>query len=247
MPIDDLPDGLSQRDLHQHGRYQSNKGTALRMNRYSALIFDLDGTLIDSAPDIAAAVNVYMAERGWPELDVAYVEQFIGNGPRRLLLDIFIDKNLPADDATVDDAVQCYIENYRRNPAGKTRFFNHVEEDLHRLHKAGIRLGICTNKPHALTHDILRILKLDEIIDVAMGADAVPACKPDPGHLLAVVERMELEPGAWAYIGDTKVDKKTAEAANAPFFVVPWGGGGDVPVEPHQRLQRLTDLLGHRR
>jgi phosphoglycolate phosphatase len=235
-------------DEHQSRLQQRpNRGTAFRMHRYSALIFDLDGTLIDSAPDIAAAVNVYMVEHGWPELEVDYVEQFIGNGPRRLLLDIFLDKDMPADNATVDAAVRSYIENYRRNPAGKTRFFNTVEEDLHSLHEAGIRLGICTNKPHALTQDILKILKLDGIIDVAMGADAVPACKPDPGHLLAVVERMKLGPGDWAYIGDTKVDKKTAEAANAPFYVVPWGGGEGVPVEPHQRIGRLTDLLTNQR
>ncbi|WP_449415442.1 HAD hydrolase-like protein [Ochrobactrum teleogrylli] len=121
------------------------------MKQYSALIFDLDGTLIDSAPDITAAVNVYMVSKGWPALSVEYVETFIGNGPRRLLKDIFIDQGLPFDDATVDAAVQSYIENYHRNPAEKTRFFSHVREDLQSLHAAGFRLGICTNKPHALT------------------------------------------------------------------------------------------------
>ncbi|MFR0656780.1 HAD hydrolase-like protein, partial [Pantoea sp. SIMBA_079] len=89
-------------------------------------------------------------------------------------------------------AVQSYIENYHRNPAEKTRFFSHVREDLQSLHAAGFRLGICTNKPHALTQEILKILELDRLIEVALGADAVPACKPDPGHLRAVVERMNL-------------------------------------------------------
>ncbi|MBV2143014.1 HAD-IA family hydrolase [Falsochrobactrum sp. TDYN1] len=216
------------------------------MTQYSALIFDLDGTLIDSAPDIAAAVNVYMKDHGWRELDVAYVEKFIGNGPRRLLLDIFIDQGLPSDDATVDAAVKSYIENYHRNPAEKTRFFDHVREDLEGLHKAGFRLGICTNKPHALTQEILKLLKLDHIFDVALGADAVPACKPDPGHLLAVVEQMGLEAKSWAYIGDTNVDRATAKGADATFFVVPWGGGAEVDVEPHQRLTRISDLMNYR-
>lgn len=215
------------------------------MKQYSALIFDLDGTLIDSAPDIAAAVNVYMVSQGWPELEVAYVEKFIGNGPRRLLLDIFIDQDLPHDDATVDAAVKSYIDNYLREPAARTRFFDHVREDLASLREAGFRIGICTNKPHALTQEVLRILALEELIEVALGADAVPACKPDPRHLLAVAEHMGLAEGSFAYIGDTNVDKATAEAAGTTFFVVPWGGGAEVEVGPERRLARLSDLLAY--
>lgn len=213
------------------------------MTQYSAFIFDLDGTLIDSAPDIAAAINVFMVSRGWPELEVGYVEKFIGNGPRRLLLDIFVDKGYPADDQTVDESVRSYIKNYERNPAGHTRFFDHVEEDLKALHSKGYRLGICTNKPHHLTQQILQILELDKIIEVALGADAVPACKPDPRHLIAVADKMGLAEGSWAYIGDSKVDKATASAMDAPFFVVPWGTGPTIEVDQHQRLTRIADLL----
>lgn len=215
------------------------------MKQYSALIFDLDGTLIDSAPDIAAAVNVYMRSNGWPNLEVDYVERFIGNGPRRLLLDIFIDKGLPSDETTVDAAVKSYIDNYKREPANHTQFFPHVREDLRALHAAGFRLGICTNKPHSLTQQILTILGLDSVIEVALGADAVPACKPDPRHLLAVAERMGLAEGSWAYVGDTNVDKATAGAIGAPFFVVPWGTGSSVEVAPEQRLARISDLLAY--
>jgi phosphoglycolate phosphatase len=216
------------------------------MTQYSAFIFDLDGTLIDSAPDIAAAVNVYMVSRGWPELEVGYVEKFIGNGPRRLLLDIFIDKGFPSDDATVDAAVKSYVENYEREPASRTVFFEHVSEDLRALKAAGYRLGICTNKPHNLTQQILKILNLNQIIEVALGADAVPACKPDPRHLIAVADKMGLAEGSYAYIGDSKVDRATALAMDAPFYVVPWGTGPSVEAEPRQRLTRISDLLAVR-
>lgn len=213
------------------------------MNHYAALVFDLDGTLIDSAPDITAAINVYFAQNGWEELEVDFVEQFIGNGPKALLHDIFLEKGLPADEATVDKAVKNYIENYKRQPAKYTRFFNCVKEDLHSLHEAGFRLGICTNKPHQLTLDILQKLGIAHLFESTLGADAVPKCKPDPGHLLAVAKNMNLEKDTWAYIGDTMVDLQTATAANIPFYVVPWGGGAEVEVSPQQRLSRLNDLI----
>ncbi|MBG7618175.1 phosphoglycolate phosphatase [Herbaspirillum sp. AP02] len=213
---------------------------------YEALIFDLDGTLIDSAPDIAAAVNAYLAEQGRAALEVEYVERFIGNGPRRLIDDILIEQGVTLSASALDAAVERYIGHYRRNPASHTRFFPHVREDLTKLHAAGIRLGICTNKPHALTRQILDLLELSPLVEVALGADAVPACKPDPGHLLAVAAHMALADGAWAYIGDTAVDQATAAAAGVPFFVVPWGGGSEVRVEQAQRLHRLEDLLSYR-
>lgn len=213
---------------------------------YAAFIFDLDGTLIDSAPDIAAAVNTYLREQGHAALEVAYVERFIGNGPRRLIQDILIDQGIVLDETALDGAVQAYIRHYRRHPASHTRFFPHVKEDLESLHAAGIRLGICTNKPHALTHQILDLLALSPLVEVALGADAVPACKPDPGHLRAVAQHMALADGAWAYIGDTLVDQVTAAGVGVPFFVVPWGGGGEVHVPAAQRLQRLRDLLSYK-
>jgi phosphoglycolate phosphatase len=215
------------------------------MPAFCALIFDLDGTLIDSAPDIAKALNAGFALNGWPVLDAGHVEQFIGNGPRRLIIDILEDLGIAYDEAAVQRAFDGYLHAYLEDPAGCTRFFPHVREDLQALSDAGIRLGICTNKNHAVTGKVLEQLGLSPLFDVALGADAVPACKPDPAHLLAVADAMAVAQGAWAYVGDTSVDQAAATGAGVPFFVVPWGGGPKVRVSHGQRLSRLADLLHH--
>ncbi len=210
--------------------------------RYGALVFDLDGTLIDSAPDIAAAVNKVLERRGWPTQSVELVERFIGFGPRRLLLDMFVALGLPSDDDTVDEAVREYLDQYDREPAERTVFYPYVREDLSALRNAGMRLGICTNKPHDLSLKVLDILGIGSLFDVVVGADAAPVCKPHPSHLLAVAERMGLNGDAWAYVGDTPVDQATAQAAGVPFYAVSWGSGGKLSVEPRWRLDRLIDL-----
>lgn len=211
-----------------------------------ALIFDLDGTLIDSAHDIAAAVNEYLAYKGWPEQEPSFVEGFIGNGPRRLLIDLFVAVGLPHDEATIAEALPAYIANYERAPARHTRFFSYVKEDLEALQSEGFRLGLCTNKPHNLTLRVLKILEIDHLFEAVVGADAAPACKPDPAHLLAVADKMGLRAESFAYVGDTAVDQATAKGAGVPFFVVPWGGGALLRVEDEFRLERLADLLKSR-
>lgn len=207
------------------------------------LIFDLDGTLIDSAPDIAASINEYFAEQGWPKLEVDFVAAFIGNGPRRLLLDMMSQLGLPCDDETVDRAVDGYLAAYNRTPSRETRFYEAVKEDLQTLHAHGFRMGVCTNKPHALTLRILDILGIGPLFSAVVGADDAPACKPDPIHLLTVAARMGLSPERWVYVGDTTVDQITASRAGVPFYAVPWGTGRHLDVPPAFRLTRLSDLV----
>ncbi|PZX10534.1 phosphoglycolate phosphatase [Palleronia aestuarii] len=208
-----------------------------------AVIFDLDGTLIDSAPDIAAAVNRHLSETRWPTLDIDVIEGFIGFGPRRLITDVFAHIGHPNDDAAIDRALRAYLDNYRGDPAGRTRIFPKVREDLDVLAAAGLRLGLCTNKPHGMTGRVLDALGMADLFDAALGADAVENCKPHPDHLHAVAERMRLSPGEWVYVGDTGVDQAAARGAGVPFYVVPWGGGAAVSVAPEYRLTRLADLL----
>ncbi|OAM72971.1 phosphoglycolate phosphatase [Devosia elaeis] len=210
-----------------------------------AIIFDLDGTLIDSAPDIAAAVNRYLEPRGRGPLSAERVARFIGNGPRKLMADILADQKLPVDEATLAEAHATYLENYNRHPAALTEFYANVREDLALLAERGFRLGICTNKPHALTQKILSLLQIDHMFEAAIGADAVKDCKPHPDHLAAVWQAMGISPRQVIYVGDSDVDRMTAQRAGVPFFAVNWGTGADVAVEPAFRLHRLADIVAH--
>jgi len=211
------------------------------------IIFDLDGTLIDSAPDIAASLNTCFALRGWPQLEVDFVAQHIG--ARRLVLDVLQALHLPHDDATVDETTAQYLDVYRSAPVRHTRLYPHVAEDVAALHAAGHPLGICTNKPQAITEQVLHALGLAHCFCAIVGADSVPACKPDPGHLWATVALLFSSPFAreetryCLYVGDSPIDQHTAHAAGIPFYPVPWSTGAQLLVAPAYRLQRLRDLL----
>ncbi len=123
-----------------------HRGRAMTIRDCEGLIFDLDGTLIDSAPDIAAGVNDYFAEQGWPHLEVAFVERFIGNGPRRLLLDMMLELGLPSD----DDSVSWYRSSgdrvgTRKPPSGRS-----PESYKSQFRRAGIS-AILRSTAHAIT------------------------------------------------------------------------------------------------
>ncbi len=162
---------------------------------YRGVIFDLDGTLIDSAPDIAAAVNCVLAEMGRESLPVSSIERFIGDGPRSMLGKIFAETNIVADDALINCALQSYLTCYEAAPTVKTRLFPNVIQDLQMLSDSGLRLGICTNKTHHLTQLVLRKLGLDQLFEAALGADSVSNRKPHADHLLAVISAMQFEKG----------------------------------------------------
>jgi phosphoglycolate phosphatase len=191
--------------------------------RWDAVVFDLDGTLVDTAPDLHAHLNEMLAELGRPGLALDEVRPMIGDGAR-MLLRRGLDESggMPA---SVDLEV-LFAEFLRRYTARPLRFgatFDGVPHALQTLKAAGIKLGICTNKPQAPTDRLLAELDLARHFPVVIGGDSLPVRKPDPGHLQAVLDRLGAEPGRAVLVGDSANDVSAAAAIGMPCVLVSFG------------------------
>ncbi len=180
------------------------------------IIFDLDGTLVDSAPDLHAAANVTLAALGREDVSLSQVKAFIGNGIIKLV-ERCLDATGGADPRTFDAALAKFQTAYEADPATLTTVYPGVRGALTDLCAAGFAMGLCTNKPEAPARDILRRFGLAQYFDAVVGGDTIGALKPDPAPLLACGEK--LSDGPMVYVGDSETDAATARAAQAPFLL----------------------------
>lgn len=185
----------------------------------SALVFDLDGTLVDSAPDLAAAVNIVLAERGLPALALAEVKRMVGDGTAAL-----VERALAARGAPFDaPALARFLALYEGDAATLTRPYPGVPETLGLLCRRGCRLAVCTNKPEQASRLVLSGLGLDGFFAAVLGGDSAPVRKPHPGHVLAAVAALDARPEEAAMIGDNENDAAAARAAAIPVVLMRYG------------------------
>ena len=195
-----------------------------KLGAISALIFDLDGTLIDSAPDLQAAGNRMLVPLGRREVNVKEVQLMIGDGVPKLVERCFAATgDIPPDDE-FQKHVAAFIKDYEPRSAELTVAFDGAFDVLKKLKALGIKLSICTNKPYGATMQILSQLGLAEYFDVVIGGDTLPGIKkPDPRHLLAALEKMGVEPSASAMVGDNANDVNASHAAGLPVVLLSHG------------------------
>lgn len=183
------------------------------MGALRAVVFDLDGTLIHSAPSLHHAVAAMLADLGRPDVTLAQVTGFIGNGVAKL-----VERSLAAtgsDDAS-GRARALFDAHYAAAPPELTTLYPGARAALETLRAAGVRIGLCTNKPQRPAEKALAELGLTPLFDAVVGGDAV-ALKPDPAPLRLCLSRLEADVGAALYVGDSETDAATAQAAAAPF------------------------------
>lgn len=193
---------------------------------FDLVIFDLDGTLADTSPDIAAAVNRMLDDFGRAPLPAEKIRGLIGDGAKNLLRKALAATG-GADDAVVEQAYPVYLDHYARNICGGTLPFPGVGHALDGLAAAGARLAICTNKPERLTSLLLDALGWTERFAATVCGDTFAVRKPDPLPLRETIARAG--GGRAAFVGDSPIDAETARAADLPFVAVSFGFR-DVPV-----------------
>jgi phosphoglycolate phosphatase len=190
------------------------------MNRV-LLIFDLDGTLVDSVPDLRAALNEMLRERGHPPLSLAQVKRMVGDGAPTMVARALATSG--ADPAGAGSALPRFLELYEANAVRLTRPYPDVPQTLMALRRRGYRTAICTNKPQRATIAVLEGLGLIKLFDAIAGGDRFPVKKPDPGHLLALIGELGARVEASAMIGDNENDAAAARAAGVRLVLMRHG------------------------
>lgn len=203
------------------------------------MIFDLDGTLIDSAPDIHFAANVGLAAIGRPALDLVTVTSFIGNGVEVLMAKC-LEATGSCDDETHARALEALLKAYAEQGAARTQCYPGVVACLERLQAQGVKMGICTNKVQVAADDICHELGLDRFFTAIHGARDTVAKKPAPDMLFNAVQAVGGTREDTLYVGDSDVDQKTAQNARIPFVFFT-GGYLNHPLSGEAPFMRFDD------
>ena len=198
--------------------------------RRTAILFDLDGTLVDTAPDLHDALNAVLAAGGRPGVAAESVRAMVGDGARKL-----VERGLAATGLVTPELVEAgfaqFLEYYGRNIARLSKPFPGVAEVLVELKQRECRLGVCTNKPVRLSERLLEEVGLAPYFDAVVGGDSLGVRKPDPGHVIATIEQLGARCEASVMVGDSLNDVRAARGAGIPVIVVSFGY---TSIPPHE-------------
>lgn len=209
------------------------------------VVFDLDGTLVDTAEDIIGSINSIFVKRGIPEFTLGSRKGLVSAGGRVLIKAGLTDAGLMYSDHEIEIMFQEFICNYTENVAIRSRLYPGVENVLQQLRDNGYTLAICTNKSFQPACKLLKRLGIFDFFNAVCGNDSFPWPKPDPRALLSTIKQADGDQSRSVMIGDTKIDIETAKRAGIPVIAVDFGYS-DEPLEglkPDYIISHFDSLL----
>lgn len=224
----------------------------LKFENKTTLLFDLDGTLVDSVPDLANAVNATLETLDRPPFSHDVIRGWVGNGASMLIqraLSGSVTINDTLDEAFVSRALTLFLTHYKNTACQATKAYPQVRSTLNILKQRGYRLAIITNKPKQFVPDILTKLEMDGLFELVLGGDCLPTKKPDPQPLLFACEQLAASPLECVMIGDSKNDILAAKAADMHSVGLTYGYNYDEAIDVYQpeyvlsQFEQLLDLL----
>lgn len=208
------------------------------------VVFDLDGTLVDTAPDLIHATNHVLGRAGFGDVPGQVLRPFISFGSRRMIVEGLAHHGESLPDGDIDVMWAAFLDHYAENIAVDSRPYPEIESRLSSLAERGVRLAVCTNKVEDLSRKLLGTLSLLGRFEVVCGRNTFPVCKPHPEHLLRTIAAAGGEPGNSVMVGDSDTDVATARAAGIPIIGVTFGYT-DVPMRdlaPDVAIDHYSEL-----
>jgi phosphoglycolate phosphatase len=210
----------------------------------ATLVFDLDGTLVDTAPDLVAATNHALAALGLPLVPAETLRQAIGFGARRMIVDGLKHTGVTLSETDIDRLLVRFLDYYEPNLARESRPFDGAIPVLERLRAKGARLAVCTNKRLNLAERLLKELEIDGLFAAIAGRDSFPVHKPHPDHLTGTVRMAGGDLATSLMIGDTGIDIAAARAAGIPVIGCTFGYS-EAPIDtlaPDAVISHFSEL-----
>lgn len=215
------------------------------MNNKKLIIFDLDGTLIDSAPDLANAINYMLQELGQKSFSEELINTWVGNGAQTLVKRALLGKKEVDEEVDVllfEKGLQIFLEHYEENICVNTFLYPKVKETLVHLHKKEYLLSIVTNKPYKFVQPILESLEIENFFHDYIGADSLERKKPDPMPLQYMCDKFSVNIENALMIGDSKNDILAAQALNMHSIGVSYGYNYAEPISVHNPTHIVDDF-----
>ncbi|MEO5352200.1 MAG: phosphoglycolate phosphatase [Magnetococcus sp. XQGC-1] len=197
-----------------------------------AILFDLDGTLVDSAPDLCHAMNHVLALRHSPSLELGQVRHLVGHGARALLARGFWGEAAepPTADPLFEEAVTLFLDHYRAHLTDHSAPYPGALQALQTLRQRGLPLAVVTNKPEALARSMLEQLHMQSLFDHVVGGDTLTERKPSAEPLLHVLRQLNIPPSLALMVGDSSTDLEAARAAGCPVLLMSHGYSQGIDV-----------------